>query len=109
MDKNLIQQLLKDAMMVESSESNAKRLDRIEEKLDRLTDAMVAMARAEEKIIALQDDHENMRDRLNKLSVKLDEIQKAVDDNSRTVGIINKVVYVAVAAAIGTYVTHVWM
>ena len=109
MDKNLIQQLLKDAMMVESSETNAKRLDRIEEKLDRLTDAMVAMARAEEKIIALQDDHENMRDRLNKLSVKLDEIQKAVDDNSRTVGIINKVVYVAVAAAIGTYVTHVWM
>ena len=95
--------------MVESSETNAKRLDRIGEKLDRLTDAMVAMARAEEKIIALQDDHENMRDRLNKLSVKLDEIQKAVDDNSRTVGIINKVVYVAVAAAIGTYVTHVWM
>ena len=109
MDKDLIQQLLKDAMMVESSETNAKRLDRIEEKLDRLTDAMVAMARAEEKIIALQDDHENMRERLNKLSVKLDEIQKAVDDNSRTVGIINKVVYVAVAAAIGTYVTHVWM
>ena len=109
MDKDLIQKLLKDAMMVESSETNAKRLDRIEEKLDRLTDAMVAMARAEEKIIALQDDHENMRERLNKLSVKLDEIQKAVDDNSRTVGIINKVVYVAVAAAIGTYVTHVWM
>jgi ribosome-binding ATPase YchF (GTP1/OBG family) len=109
MDKNLIQQILKDAMMVESSETNAKRLDRIEEKLDRLTDAMVAMARAEEKIIALQDDNENMRERLNKLSVKLDEIQKTVDDNSRTVGIINKVVYVAVAAAIGTYVTHVWM
>jgi len=109
MDKDLIQKLLKDTIMIESSESNAKRLDRIEEKLDRLTDAMVAMARAEEKIIALQDDHENMRERLNKLSVKLDEIQKAVDDNSRTVGIINKVVYVAVAAAIGTYVTHVWM
>ena len=109
MDKDLIQKLLKGAMMVESSETNAKRLDRIEEKLDRLTDAMVAMARAEEKIIALQDDNENMRERLNKLSVKLDEIQKTVDDNSRTVGIINKVVYVAVAAAIGTYVTHVWM
>ena len=92
-----------------AEELNSKRLDRIEEKLDRLTDAMVAMARAEEKIIALQDDHENMRDRMNRLSVKLDEIQKSVDDNSRTVRIINKVVYVAVAAAIGTYVTHVWM
>ena len=66
-------------------------------------------ARAEEKIIALQDDHENMRGRLNKLSVKLDEIQKTVDDNSRTVSIINKIVYAAVVAAVGAYVAHMWM
>ena len=95
--------------MAETSDSNAKRLDRIEEKLDRLTDAMVAMARAEEKIIALQDDHENMRDRLNKLSVKLDEIQKSVDDNSRTVGIINKIGMALIVAILGAYVAHVWM
>ena len=92
--------------MVESSEPNANRLDRIEEKLDRLTDAMVAMARAEEKIIALQDDHENMRERLNKLSVKLDDIQKAVDDNSRTVSLINKIVIAAVIAGVGSLVTQ---
>ena len=109
MEKDFLQKIIKETLMAETSESNAKRLDIIEEKLDKLAEAMIAMARAEEKIIALQDDHENMRERLNKLSVKLDEIQKAVDDNSRTVGIINKVVYVAVAAAIGTYVTHVWM
>lgn len=94
--------------MAETSDSNAKRLDRIEEKLDRLTDAMVAMARAEEKIIALQDDHENMRERLNKLSVKLDDIQKAVDDNSRTVSIINKIVIAAVVAGVGSLVAQ-WM
>ena len=92
-----------------AEETNAKRLDRIEEKLDRLTDAMVAMARAEEKIIALQDDHENMRERLNKLSVKLDEIQKTVDDNSRTVGIINKIGMALIVAVLGAYVAHVWM
>ena len=92
-----------------AEETNAKRLDRIEEKLDRLTDAMVAMARAEEKIIALQDDHENMRERLNKLSVKLDEIQKTVDDNSRTVGIINRIGMALIVAVLGAYVAHVWM
>jgi len=70
---------------------------------------MISLARAEEKIIALQDDHENMRERLNKLSVKLDEIQKTVDDNTRTVSIINKIVYAAVVAAIGAYVAHMWM
>ena len=93
--------------MVETPETNAKRLDRIEVKLDKLADAMVSMARAEEKIIALQDDHENMRERLNKLSVKLDEIQKTVDDNSRTVGIINRIGMALIVALLGAYVAHV--
>ena len=109
MDKDLIQQILKDYSKVVHNETNESRLDRIEQKIDKLADAMISLARAEEKIIALQDDHDNMRDRMNKLSVKLDEIQKTCDENARTVSIINKVVYVAVAAAIGTYVTHVWM
>ena len=85
------------------------RLTRIEQKVDKLSEVLVSLARAEEKIIALQEDHENMRERLNKLSVKLDEIQKTVDDNSRTVSIINKIVYAAVVAAIGAYVAHMWM
>ena len=51
--------------MAESSDTNAQRLDRIELKLDKLADAMVAMARAEEKINALQDDHDKMYERLN--------------------------------------------
>ena len=51
-------------------ETNETRLDRIEQKIDKLADAMISLARAEEKIIALQDDHDNMRDRMNKLSVK---------------------------------------
>ena len=91
------------------NETNESRLDRIESKIDKLADAMISLARAEEKIIALQDDHDNMRERLNKLSIKLDEIQKAVDDNARTVGIINKVVYAAMVAAVGAYVAHMWM
>lgn len=85
------------------------RLDRIEEKLDKLADAMIAMARAEEKINALNEDHAKMYDRLNRLSSKLDDIEKKVDDNSRTVSLINKIVYAAVVAAVGTYVAHMWM
>ena len=109
MEKNFLEKIIKETLMAETSESNAKRLDRIEEKLDKLAEAMIAMARAEEKIIALQDDHENMRERLNKLSVKLDEIQKTVDDNSRTVGIINKIGMALIVAILGAYVAHVWM
>jgi len=90
-------------------ESQDARLDRIEEKIDKLADAMISLARAEEKILSLQGDHENMRERLNKLSVKLDEIQKSVDDNARTVSLINKVVYAAMVAVVGAYVAHMWM
>ena len=109
MDRDLIEQILKDYSKVVQNETNESRLDRIESKIDKLADAMISLARAEEKIIALQDDHDNMRERLNKLSIKLDEIQKAVDDNARTVGIINKVVYAAMVAAVGAYVAHMWM
>ena len=91
-----------------ATETNT-RLDRIEEKLDKLTDAMVSMARAEEKISGLQDDHDKMYQRMNRFSEKLDVIEKKVDENSRTVNLINKVVYAAVVAAVGTYVAHMWM
>ena len=43
---------------------------------------------------------------MNKFSSKLDDIEKKVDDNARTVNIINKIVYAAVIAAVGTYVAH---
>ena len=78
------------------------RLDKIEEKLDKLTEAMVSMARAEEKINALKDDHDKQYERMNRLSVKLDDIEKKVDDNARTVSLINKLVFAAVIAALGS-------
>ena len=109
MDKDLIHQILKDYSKMAQSETTESRLDRIEQKIDKLADAMISLARAEQKIIALQDDHENMRERLNKLSVKLDEIQKTVDDNSRTVGIINRIGMALIVALLGAYVAHVWM
>ena len=87
-------------------ETQTARLDRIEEKLDKLTDAMVAMARAEEKIAALQDDHGQMAQRMNRHSEKLDQIQKTVDDNHRTICIINRVFWVITVAVIGSIITQ---
>ena len=86
-----------------------QRLERIEVKLDQLTDAMVSLARAEEKIASLADNHNNQMERINRLSVKIDDIEKKVDDNARTVSIINKLVYAAVVAAVGTFVAQMWM
>ena len=88
------------------AETNSTRLDRIEEKLDRLTDAMVAMARAEEKIINLQEDQNNMFERMNKHSEKLDEIERVCNDNHRTICVINKLFWVVTVAVIGSIVAQ---
>lgn len=90
-------------------ETQADRLNRIEEKIDKLSEAMIALARAEEKLVAIEKNNHNNFDRMNRFSQKLDDIEKKVDDNARTVSIINKIVYVISVAIIGAIVNYFWM
>lgn len=90
-------------------ETQMVRLDRIEEKIDKLSEAMIALARAEEKLVAIEKNNHNNFDRMNRFSQKLDDIEKKVDDNARTVSIINKVVYIISVAIFGSIVNYFWM
>jgi chromosome segregation ATPase len=85
------------------------RLDRIEAKLDQLTDAMIAMARAEEKLAGLKQDHDRSFERINRLSQKLDEIERKVDENAHTVQIINKLFWVTIVSVAGSIAAQLWM
>ena len=85
------------------------RFDRIENKIDKLAEALVALARVEEKMLAVEKNNNNNFDRMNRFSQKLDEIEKKVDDNAHTVAIINKVVYLISAAIIAGLVKYMWM
>lgn len=89
-------------------ESNQKRLDRIEEKIDKLSDAMISLARAEEKLIAIEKNNHANYDRMNKFSEKLDVIENKVEDNARTVGIINKVAVIVGTGVIGAIIKLFW-
>ena len=86
-----------------------KRLDKIEEKIDRLTDAMVSIARAEEKLAQMEQNYTASYDRMNRFSEKLDTIEEQVRHNAQTVGVINKLFWAAIVAAIGATAAHVWM
>jgi uncharacterized protein YoxC len=77
-----------------------KKFDRIESKIDKLSDAMVSLARTEEKIMAIEAEKANLNDRLNRHSEKLDELNDKVNENGRTVSTINKIVWVVVAAVV---------
>lgn len=90
-------------------ESNQQRLERIESKLDQLGEALVTLARMEEKVAHLKDDHDKAFERMNRLSQKLDEIERKVDDNAHTVSIINKLFWVAIVAIAGSIAAQLWM
>jgi len=80
------------------AESQVKRLDRIEEKIDKLSDAMISLARAEEKLIAIEQNNHANFERLNRFSAKLDDIEKKVDNNARTVAVINRLFWIVAVA-----------
>jgi hypothetical protein len=90
------------------TEPQSKRLDRIEEKIDKLAEAMVSLARTEEKILSMEQQNQNNFERMNRFSRKLDVIEKRVMENAHTVDIINKVVWIAAASVIGAIVKLIW-
>jgi len=85
-----------------------QRLDRIEDKIDKLSDAMISLARAEEKLIAIEKNNHANFERMNRFSQKLDEIDKKVEDNSHTVRIVNRITMVVVTALIGALIKFFW-
>jgi len=85
------------------------RLDRIEEKLDKLSDVVVSIARFEEKMDAYNEYRERSWERMNKFSEKLDAIEKKVEDNCRTVQTINKLFWIAIVSAVGAIAANVLM
>lgn len=87
-------------------EINESRLNRIEDKIDKLSEAMVLIARTDEKLISMEQKYGAQYDRLNRLAMKLDDIEKLVEDNNRTVMLINKLVGSIALAAIGALITQ---
>ena len=85
------------------------RLDRIEEKIDKLTDAMVTIARAEEKLVNMEQKYSAQYDRMNKFSEKLDALEKLTSENSQTVYTINKLFWVALIAVVGAIAANLLM
>ena len=76
------------------------RLDRIEAKIDKLSDTIISLARAEEKLISLENDKKFLMERMLKNEEKIDIIDKKVDETNVTVRVINRLFWIAVAAVI---------
>ena len=69
------------------NQTEKTRLDRIEEKIDKMAEAIIALARAEEKIIALDESTRTILKRLISQDIRLIEVEKElslVQDTSKT-------------------------
>ena len=92
-----------------NSMADDNRLDRIEQKIDKLSEAMITVARAEEKLISMEQKYAAQYDRMNKFSEKLDELERIVTQNAATVNTINKLFWVAIISMAGAIATNILM
>lgn len=76
------------------------RLDRIEAKIDKLAETVISLARAEEKLIALESDKNFIMERMLKNEEKVDNLEKKVDETNVTVRVINRLFWIVVVAVI---------
>jgi hypothetical protein len=78
----------------------SQRLDRIEEKLDQMAQAIIALARAEEKISTLAEFNKQQASQVQVLINRIDSVEQLVNSNASTVNIINKVFWLIIAGFI---------
>jgi len=88
----------------------SQRLDRIEEKLDQMAQAIIALARAEEKISTLAEFNKQQSEQLQSLINRIDRVEQLVNSNASTVSVINRIFWVILVGLISAvtweYIIH---
>ena len=95
--------------MVAMNSAENTRLDRIEEKIDRLADAVVSIARAEEKLAGLEQLNIELHRKLTDIEARLRYAETKVHDVEKAQGVWSKIVWIMLTAAIGGIVTSIFM
>lgn len=82
-----------------ASGTQSDRLDRIENKLDKLSEAIISLARAEEKIQSMEKFLHQQMDMMVEGQKRLEAVEKSARDNATTINVINKLFWIVMAAA----------
>jgi len=97
-------------MSAKSSNVVDNRLDRIEQKIDKLSEAIISIARAEEKLVMLENDKKFLMQKMVEIGDRVTVVEKKVEDAQGTISIIQRITWIAVstavAAAIGAYLKY---
>ena len=94
-----------------AKETQSDRLDRIEEKIDKMSEAIIALARAEEKIITLTLFSKQNSEQIQSVINRIDRVETLVNSNASTVNVINKIFWVILVGLISAitweYIVHI--
>jgi len=82
-------------------DDHAVRLNRIETKLDKLTEAMAMIARVDEKLVAGSARIDRLEYRLDEQESDLDNVKSIVDYNSQSAKVAERFVWLMVSAIVG--------
>ena len=91
--------------MASKSKSEAivdQRLDRIETKIDKLSEAIISIARAEEKLIQLENDKKFLMERMLAIEERVSNTEKRTEENSSAISIIQRITWIAVSTVVAT-------
>lgn len=87
--------------------STEERLTKIEEKIDKLSDTLIALARVEEKISDLELRRAESHERVNRLSNSIDRIETKCTQMSSKVELSNKIIWGLSAAVMAALITEI--
>jgi len=87
-------------MHISQTTSAEERMSRVEEKLDQLADAVVSIARAEEKIAILIEDTRDIKTSLNQAYERLHSVEIATTSNASDLKTLNKFFWLIASATI---------
>ncbi len=79
-----------------------QRLSRIENKLDKLSEAVVQLARMEERLVTLFNRMNKYEERQDELEDKVDDIAGHVSTNGQTLRFAERVFWIIVTGAVST-------
>ena len=102
-----------EALLKNYLQSNEKRLDRIETKIDHVSSTLVALARAEEKLIVLEKARDKQNYRLELVEERLMSLDKIATSLAESLGFVKRIFWIAVTglgtAYAGFFITKLFI
>ena len=84
-----------------------QRLDRSESKIDKLAEAIISLARAEEKLLQLENDKKFLMEKMVKFEERLLQVERNTSETVSSLSFISRFFWIGMSA-IGATVIGMW-